>query len=613
MKIKLLTLTLALLSFVSYTQTTSIPDSNFEQALITLGIDSDATVNGQVLTADISGVTSLNISNKIIADLTGIEDFTSLQTFNCSFNSFSTLMLPSGNNLLELVCQGPNITNIDAISTHTALTKIDIKYGNVTSLNVDAHVNLEYLDIYDNSIGTLNLLNNSALTFLDCYRNGLTNLDLSGNPLLGYLNCTDNNLSTLNLTNNTALENLVINLCVNLTSITLPTTTTLHYIDAVNCDSLTALDVSNNPNLSWLDIHSSGLQNTLDLSSNNELFYLDCSNNDLTGLTLPNSPFLSEIYCNNNMIPSLNLGGCTGLTRLECHYNDLINLDVSSNSMLQVLYCNNNFDTLTSISFNNPVLWEVYCYNNPMLTTLNNTLSLSGLIDFGLWNCDLTTLDLTNSTVLQYVEPGNNPNLNSLTLPNTTTLTQVWAYSADLSTLDYTNNTGLEYLDIGINNFTSADVSMLPNLLEFYCNENQLTSLNIKNGFNGILDWMWADDNSSLTCIQVDDKTDAESRDPIDHWRKDITASYEESCALSSEEFDLSAISVYPNPVKDKVYIELHLQANYSLTNMFGQEIKKGTFVTGNNVLDIHDLANGLYLLNLETTDGKATKKVIKE
>jgi Leucine-rich repeat (LRR) protein len=100
MKIKLLTLTLALLSFVSYTQTTSIPDSNFEQALITLGIDSDATVNGQVLTADISGVTSLNIRNKIIADLTGIEDFNSLQTFNCSFNSFSTMMMPIGTKLL---------------------------------------------------------------------------------------------------------------------------------------------------------------------------------------------------------------------------------------------------------------------------------------------------------------------------------------------------------------------------------------------------------------------------------------------------------------------------------------------------------------------------------
>lgn len=34
----------------SYTQTTAIPDQNFEQALIDLGIDSDATINGQVLT-----------------------------------------------------------------------------------------------------------------------------------------------------------------------------------------------------------------------------------------------------------------------------------------------------------------------------------------------------------------------------------------------------------------------------------------------------------------------------------------------------------------------------------------------------------------------------------
>jgi len=37
----------------------SIPDSNFKQALIELGIDSDGTMNQSVLTSDISGVTSL--------------------------------------------------------------------------------------------------------------------------------------------------------------------------------------------------------------------------------------------------------------------------------------------------------------------------------------------------------------------------------------------------------------------------------------------------------------------------------------------------------------------------------------------------------------------------
>lgn len=64
-------------------QITSIPDPGFEQALIDLGIDSDQTINGQVLTSDVASVTSLDLSiyNQlgIMQKITGIEDFTSLK------------------------------------------------------------------------------------------------------------------------------------------------------------------------------------------------------------------------------------------------------------------------------------------------------------------------------------------------------------------------------------------------------------------------------------------------------------------------------------------------------------------------------------------------------
>ncbi len=73
--------------------TTTIPDTNFEQALIDLGIDSDGVINQSVLTSDISGVTSLDVSSKNISDLTGIEDFESIETLNCSNNTLTSLDL----------------------------------------------------------------------------------------------------------------------------------------------------------------------------------------------------------------------------------------------------------------------------------------------------------------------------------------------------------------------------------------------------------------------------------------------------------------------------------------------------------------------------------------
>ena len=63
-------------SSVIFAQNTYVPDDKFEQALIDLGYDT--TLDDSVVTANISGVTSLDVNHKSISDLTGIEDFTAL-------------------------------------------------------------------------------------------------------------------------------------------------------------------------------------------------------------------------------------------------------------------------------------------------------------------------------------------------------------------------------------------------------------------------------------------------------------------------------------------------------------------------------------------------------
>ena len=74
---------------IGFSQTTYVPDDNFEQALIDLGYDD--TLDDYVLTANISGVTYLNVAGKEISDLTGIEDFTALTNLQCWSNSLTSL------------------------------------------------------------------------------------------------------------------------------------------------------------------------------------------------------------------------------------------------------------------------------------------------------------------------------------------------------------------------------------------------------------------------------------------------------------------------------------------------------------------------------------------
>ena len=175
---KLLLLLFLGFTLVGFSQTTEIPDPNFEQALIDLGFDT-APINGSVPTANISGVTSLNVSNYNIADLTGIEDFIALINLNCFDNQ---------------------LTSLD-VSNSTALTILSCSNNQLTSLDVSNKTDLINLSCSNNQLTSLDVSNNTALKFLFCYENQLTSLDVSSANALINLDCGDNQLTSLDVRN----------------------------------------------------------------------------------------------------------------------------------------------------------------------------------------------------------------------------------------------------------------------------------------------------------------------------------------------------------------------------------------------------------------------------
>ena len=143
-------------------QYTSITDQNFEQSLIVLGHDD--IIDGQVLTAKISGVDSLIVNNRNISDLTGIESFSGLLYLDCMDNQLTSLDISQNTALTYLSCWGNQLTSLD-LSQNTALTELYCSYNQITILDVSA---------------------NTALTKLHCiqnfpYGNPNSNLDLTSN------------------------------------------------------------------------------------------------------------------------------------------------------------------------------------------------------------------------------------------------------------------------------------------------------------------------------------------------------------------------------------------------------------------------------------------------
>ena len=196
---KLFLLLLLGFTLLGFSQNTLIPDPNFEQALIDLGYDT-APINGSVPTANISDVTSLDVSNNNIADLTGIEDFIALIDLSCYSNQLTSLDVSNNAALIYLICFNNQLTSLD-VSNNTALTFLSCNENQLTSLDVSNNTALTELYCAFNQLTSLDVSANPALTALTCYTNQLTSLDVSSNNALTELYCFNNQLTSLDVRN----------------------------------------------------------------------------------------------------------------------------------------------------------------------------------------------------------------------------------------------------------------------------------------------------------------------------------------------------------------------------------------------------------------------------
>ena len=338
MKNILLITALIFAGFTANAQFTLIPDTNFEKALIGLGYDS-GPLDNRVPTANINTITFLDVFGKSIVDLTGIEDFTALDTLYCHRNSIDTLDL----------------------SRNLALTRLSCGTNVLDTLNVTNNVALTRLYCRDNQLGTLDVSNNTILTLLDCGENNLEKLDLSLNTSLVSLFFDNNQLYCLNVRNgyNTSISNanfLAIN-NPNLTCIEVDDTTySITYwtnIDAgvtfsTNCNNACSPvtlvpDTNFEKALIGLGHDFGPLDGEVLTASISSITFLDVSDTNIVDLKgIEDFTALDTLYCDNNKLDTLDLSRNTALTVLYCGYNQLSKLDLSKNTALTSLSCDTN-------------------------------------------------------------------------------------------------------------------------------------------------------------------------------------------------------------------------------------------------------------------------------
>ena len=222
MKTKILIAFLAFAKIASAQTWVTIPDANFVHYLDSL---IPAAMNGNQMNTSSSLVTttthSISIPNKGIADLTGLQYFTSLTRLECwsnpiypPINTF-TIMPALPNTLVYLDCQGHHLTSLPNLPN--TLSQLYCSNGRLTSLPA---------------------LPNS-LTWLECDNNFLTTLPTLPNSLVE-LTCPNNKITCF-----PPFPNSITGMIINSNSFTcLP-----NYIPAMGSDTVTyPLCAAGNPN-----------------------------------------------------------------------------------------------------------------------------------------------------------------------------------------------------------------------------------------------------------------------------------------------------------------------------------------------------------------------------
>ncbi len=286
-------------------QNVNIPDANFKNALLNHFPRIDTNNDGEIQVSEAGAFAGfIEVSDRNIADFTGIQAFVNITALQCSNNQLTSLDVSKNTALTYLGCSHNQLTSLD-VSKNTGLTLLECFSNQLTGLDVSKNTALKTLYCYNNQLTSLDVSKNMALISLYCNNNQLTSLDVTQNTALTTLYCNNNQLTSLNLGENTALTKLW---CFYNQLTSLDVSKNIALTDfSCGINQLTTLDVSKNLALEDFRCQENQITGLLDLSKHTALTVLSCRNNLLTGLNLKNgnnSAMTTIMRTENN--PNLN-------------------------------------------------------------------------------------------------------------------------------------------------------------------------------------------------------------------------------------------------------------------------------------------------------------------
>ena len=420
---------------------TNFPDSNFRSYILGQSYGSD----GALTPKELANVKTIDVAQRNISTLKGIEFFTSLVNLYCNNNQLTSLDVSKNTLLSVLYCYSNGLTALD-LTNNTKLTK---------------------LQCHKNQLSQLGLTNNASVTELWCHENKLASLNLAYFSSLRTLYCNDNQLTSLTLTNCKELREVY---CYN--------------------NKLTALNVSAATYLTKLDCGGNQIK-TLDVSNNVWLQELFCEQNKLSALDVSKCTYITFIKCHLNSIKDDKMASLVaGLyknTSSTLHKLYVYNSDNSSEG---------NVCTSVDVATAKERGWTVYYFKNGSWTEYSGSpVTAINDTNFPERNFRAYVAQMLDKDQNGYLSPEEINNVTQILISQTdlnidgyglqgieyfTQLKELYCEGCNLSNLNLKKNTQLTIMAISRNNFQNGiGLSKNTELKSLICNNCNLRKLDL--------------------------------------------------------------------------------------------------------------------------------------
>ena len=255
----------------------------------------DTNLDGGVSYSEALNVESIDIYDRRLVSLTGIEHFKNLEYLKCSGPGWTD----GGWNLYSL-------EELD-VSANEKLKTLICHSNQLRVLDITQNTELEYLDCGSNYFNSISLSQNKKLKTFKC-SGALRELDLSANLELEYVDICLNDIVTLDMSGHSKLKELI---------------TYMSWMEELNLEGCVSLET--------LRCQIANIS-SLDLSDCSELKVLDCSSNAFTELNLNANTKLERVYCENNNLTTLDLRAAKDISVVNA-YNTIPMVAVYLNGM----------------------------------------------------------------------------------------------------------------------------------------------------------------------------------------------------------------------------------------------------------------------------------------